>query len=66
MKLGSQWIQMTLIALVVYIIVTNGRGFAQASQGAGTAYATAISPFITGRGPGDRPATSGNASRRRA
>lgn len=66
MKLGNQWIQMTLIALVTYIIVTNGSKFAQAAIGGGTAYATAISPFITGQGPGANAATGGNRTRRTA
>ena len=70
MKPVTMWIQMTLVALVVYIVVTNGRGTAQAAQGLGVGYATAISPFITGNAPGAvatnaaAGATGGNRTRR--
>lgn len=60
MKLASQWVQMTLVALVVYLIVTNAEGAAKVIGAGGNSYATAVRSFT-------RPASNvavGNAARR--
>lgn len=58
MKLASQWVQMTLIALVVYLVVTNARGAAQVLNASGNAYATSVKAFTNPYG------RVGNAARR--
>ncbi len=45
MKLASQWVQMTLIALVVYLVVVHAKGAAAVIGASGNAYATSVRAF---------------------
>jgi hypothetical protein len=41
-RLASQWIQLTLIAVVVYLVVRNYKGAAAVLNAGGTAYARSV------------------------
>lgn len=57
-KVAAMWVQMTLVALVTYLLVTNAKGTAGIIGAAGNAYATSVKSFTNPTG------LVGNAARR--